>query len=188
MPYLRDRTRVAACPAADIENPASMPRSCAHSIKIGTQKARFSGENRALKCSVGSCAELKATGSRTGRIYRARRSGARTGVRPKQCANRVSTLVDGAESGAGGLRRLGGPKVGGRRPSIRALRCSTDQSPVASSTPSMRLRFCTAAPEAPLPRLSSSAISRACCLSSPPKTKSRILLVPVRFSGSTAAT
>jgi len=38
----------------------------AQSSKIGTQKARLSSENRALKCSVGSCAELKATASRIG--------------------------------------------------------------------------------------------------------------------------
>ncbi len=54
------------CPAAIL----------AHSINIGTQKATLSVENRASRCSVGSCAELKATGSRSGRAYLPGRSAA----------------------------------------------------------------------------------------------------------------
>src|SRR5665213_873222 len=42
----------------------------------------------------------------------------------------------------------------------RGLRHHT--SPVVSGRPSMILRFCTAAPLAPLPRLSNTAMSRAC--------------------------
>src|SRR5262249_26558392 len=45
---------------------------------------------------------------------------------------------------------------------------SASCKPAASGRPSMRLRFCTAAPEAPLPRLSSNATSRACPASSEP--------------------
>lgn len=36
------------------------------STRSGTQKARFSSENRSLKCSVGSCAELNLVALRTG--------------------------------------------------------------------------------------------------------------------------
>ena len=32
-------------------------------MRSGTQKATLSGANRVLKCSVGSCPELNATGS-----------------------------------------------------------------------------------------------------------------------------
>ena len=45
-----------------------------------------------------------------------------------------------------------------------------DQSPRVSSRPSIRLRFWTAAPEAPLPRLSSTATSLACPAVSEPNT------------------
>jgi hypothetical protein len=62
---------------ARVKPPAPQPMSrtrwpasiLAQSIRIGTQKAMFSSENRALKCSVGSCAEPKATGSRMGQTY-----------------------------------------------------------------------------------------------------------------------
>jgi len=41
--------------------------------------------------------------------------------------------------------------------------CFQTCSPLASSTPSIRFRFCTAAPDAPLPRLSSRATIKICC-------------------------
>ena len=47
---------------------------------------------------------------------------------------------------------------------------ATQFSPVASSSPSMMFRFCTAAPDAPLPRLSSRATRRACSPPRSPKT------------------
>ena len=49
-----------------------------------------------------------------------------------------------------------------RRPTGRLTGSATAASRQAGSSPAMRFRFCTAAPPAPLPRLSSVATSRAC--------------------------
>ena len=49
----------------------------------------------------------------------------------------------------------------------RGLQAAT-ASPVVSSTPVLRLMTCTAAPDAPLPRLSSEATARICCSASLP--------------------
>src|SRR5437899_9070248 len=71
---------------------------------------------------------------------------------------------------------------------IRRLAPAQVHSPAPSSRPSIRLRFCTAAPDAPLPRLSSRATSRAWVRSGFENTKSRMRLVPFSDSGSRAAT
>ena len=52
--------------------------------------------------------------------------------------------------------------------------------PSPSSKPSIRFMFCTAAPEAPLPRLSNRAVMVVC--SSWPQTISRSWLVPTKVS------
>src|SRR6185437_11613867 len=59
------------------------------------------------------------------------------------------------------------------------------QSPSVSGRPSMILRFCTAAPPAPLPRLSSTATRRACCVLPLPKTNSVMSLRSFTSSAST---
>ncbi len=53
--------------------------------------------------------------------------------------------------------------------------------------PSISIRFCTAAPDAPLPRLSNLAMSSACRRGSLAKTWTSISLVPFRDSGSMRA-
>ena len=60
--------------------------------------------------------------------------------------------------------RPAGPRLRGRG------RMRRSYSPALSSRPSAMFRFCTAAPEAPLPRLSSTATSRAWRATSLPKT------------------
>ncbi len=91
---------------------------------------------------------------------------------------------------SGGARRLRPRNAGKHRREASEVgaRKSPQTSPAASSSPSARFRFCTAAPEAPLPRLSSSATSRTCPAASLPNTKRRRSLVPFSASGSSAAT
>ena len=68
-------------------------------------------------------------------------------------------------------RPAGQPK--GRGDGIRGLEAPAQAgmlSPAVSGRPAIRLRLCTAAPLAPLPRLSSTATSRACEPSFAPNT------------------
>ena len=61
------------------------------------------------------------------------------------------------------------PHARGRLPGPAARRAyAATASPVVSSTPVLRLMTCTAAPDAPLPRLSSEATARICCSASLP--------------------
>src|SRR5882762_1785941 len=66
---------------------------------------------------------------------------------------------------------------------IEHQRASTSK-PADSGRPSIRFRFCTAAPLAPLPRLSRRAIASACRCASLAKTKISMRLVPFNASGS----
>ena len=68
-------------------------------------------------------------------------------------------------------------------PEIQAA-AGAASSPVSSARPSIKFMFCTAWPEAPLPRLSSNATSTACPSASLAKTCRRTRLVPLRPSGS----